>query len=414
LAEQKTTPKEKIMSDESVDVVDSGASDSGNVDVGSNGGDSESSDNFGALQDRMSSDSGSSDSAWYSDSVDEVVDGNTGETLLDANGKPYKGEGAFERYLADQKNKTAKPKTDVAKSVENAAPMHKDFKSFINGGKPLTIEQLQKLAEVSSKYEYKDQLLPKVDPQIIANRQQEQLDPIKRISETRKTHEQTILSQFQKVKDALVSNGATEEIAIQILEPILQDEVKGLEGFYASQIESAKSKNSESGIMSKITDLEKRALADKGKVIYDSVAKEYYPEGGADQLDALLNGYRDETGNFKRGPAAGLVDLLAYVANDGKAFGTHEDRVTSYASMMLKLKTNEQVVRKMTDLAHNYWIGKNIASVKRRAFDEGRNAALAQVQRQKQTIKTPPANYGRSNAGANDGLPKSVQRLIGA
>jgi hypothetical protein len=382
------------------DTIDTQGSVDTSTDVAVDSGSSD--DSYGALQDRVAGDI--DNDPWYSASEGAVVDANGNAILDPKTGQPYTSLDEMKKGAAPVD--TAKPKTEAKAEVK---PMSRSFESIVSKAGEVTPENLLQLSKVATDYSYKDELVPKIDP-ATATKQEAPVDPIQQAKETRELHKQQLIGPLDKVKAALVAQGADEALVNQLLSPIVQEQMAKIEEYYQSSYEKALQERMESKFNPKITEIEEKKLSADSDANISSLASKYYPDGGKDAFFALVNGNYNDKGEFVRGPSAEVLDLFVSAANDGKVFASDTERNKSYRDFFLKTTADPVKAKALMNVAHYYWLGKNVG----KAFDKGKQTAVAENQRIQKTVKTRPASYAApSTVDDDEGMPQMLKYAMG-
>lgn len=367
----------------------------------------ESTDTFGALQERMAG--SPDDDPWYSASTGAVVD-SEGNQILDANGNPFKSMDQFEKYQAQ----TATPKTNEQVVQQTPPkPMSRSFESMIANNGEITPERLFELSKVNEAYKYENDLIPQVQTQAQAQQQAQQAkDPTEIVRERRDQAERILLDPVGKLRQSLINQGAEEWAVDNLIKPIVE-EIKGnLDKDYKQQYEKSLEEKLSGEYGSKFSKIEQEKLTQNSKMNVERLAKQYYPEYGEEAFFALTNGAYDDKGTFQRGPSAEVMDLLAAVAFDGKSFSSNKERDDAYLNMFQRITADPSKARTLFSVAHNFWIGKNAQKASKSVYEKGKQAAAMDSRRIKQTIRTKPASYAQPTTSSdNDGLPQYLRDL---
>lgn len=374
-------------------------------------------DNFGAMQDRMAA---ANDSPWYSDSEGKVLD-NDGYVLTDpATGKPFASMEEYNSFIAkakadaESKVNTAKPKTEEVKTPQK--PMAKSFDSYALGDGGLTPEKLQALDKAGSDYLYNDDLIPKINAAQDAATQQTApaMDPIEKVKADRKQWDEIAMGSLREVRQALINQGADPALSDQLLAPIMQKRQGQIDALYSDAYEKALLEKVDGKYGSKLSALENEKQVNASNANVEAMAKKYYPEGGKEAFFSLVNGHYDDKGQFVRGPAAQVIDFVAAIATDGKQFKTEAERSAAYSDTFRKVTADTAKAKALFDIAHYYYLGKQMGKAQNLIFQKGKEAAQQERQRINKTIKTRPASYAPpvTTTDDNDGMPSMLKTVM--
>jgi hypothetical protein len=366
-------------------------------------------DNYGAMQNRMAS-----DSPFFDENEGAVVD-KDGDVLLNAKtNQPIK---SLEEYKAlveqDKASKTtAKPKTEAQPAQKQMA---KSFSSYVSGPNGLTPERLQEMAKAGGDYLYKDDLVPKIDATQAQTQKVEELDPIAQVKESRKQWETIAVNPIKEIRDALIAQGADVALVDStIIGPIMQKQMALVDSQYQTEYEKALRTSIEGKFTPTISKIEDEKLANASNANIQALASKYYPEGGKDAFFSLINGHYDENNVFVRGPAAQVVDLMTVIAADGKQFKTEAERNAAYSNTFRKVTADPAKAKALFDIAHYFWIGKQSVEAKNILFQKGKQAAIDETKRVQRTVKTKPASYNAPSTVDNDeDMPQLLKGAMG-
>jgi hypothetical protein len=382
-----------------------------------NSGSTGENNSFSELQDRMAGD----DSPWYSPSSGAVVTKDGVVLVNPKTGEPYRSEDEYFAHQKeiDAKKNTAKPKTLPVKP-QPQKPMSKSFDFYVRGEESeLSDEKLRELAKNGSDYQYRNDLVPKV---AVAKQQSQQqsnteqkIDPVEQVEKDHQVLIGLVVNPLREIREALIAQGANPQAVDEIFGDRLQKSVDLVEGEYKKAYRKAM-QDSVSGPVNERLSLadqkEQQSIAEKNVT---TLSQKYYPNGGIDQFYSLINGYKDEKDQFVRGPAAQVVDLLVSIASEGKTFENEKERTKQYSDIFRKITADLPKAKALFDIAHNYYLGKQLNAAKNMLFSKGKEAALKDQQRIQKTIKTRPASYSApQNVDNEAGVPQLLRTITGA
>lgn len=373
---------------------------------------SDNGDTNAAIQDRMATD----DNPWYSPSEGKVVTPE-GEVVVDEKGNHFASMDAFEKWnAAKTAASTAKPKTEPGAQTKQPEPLSTSFDSHISGGKELTPELLQEMSKAGSDYKYADDLIPKLDPTLATQQEQQVVDPVERVKAERKNIEAVAIQPILDIRQLLIDQQADPATVDKLLAPIIQKQRAMVDTHYQASYEKALEERMDGKYGSKLSAVDAEKLQNASDANIEAMSRKYYPKGGKDAFYALINGNYGEPGAdgkkpFVRGPAAQVIDLLASVALDGKKFKTEQERTSAYANTFRKITADPAKAKALFDIAHNYWLGKNTPNALKMVYNKGKQSAANDQQRVQKTIKTPPASFAPPATDSDDGMPKKGSML---
>jgi hypothetical protein len=235
--------------------------------------------------------------------------------------------------------------------------------------------------------------LPKIDAAKVAAQNVPQIDPIERVRGERKNWEAIAINPIKAICEKLIANGIDQAALDALIAPDLQAQRDIVEKQYQESIEKAQLEKVEGLYKPQLSKLEQEKQTNISNANIDNLSKAYFPQGGKDQYYALINGYKDEAGNFVRGPAAQILDAFVHIATNGKQFASEQERATAYQDTHSKITADPVMSKVLFDLAYTHWLGKNAVEAKKIGFNDGRQAAQKETQRINRTIKTKPASY---------------------
>jgi hypothetical protein len=148
----------------------------------------------------------------------------------------------------------------------------------------------------------------------------------------------------------------------------------------------------------------------KSEANINTLASKLYPNGGKDAFFALVNGTYNDRGEFERGPASRVLDMMVKMASNGKQFGSSGERDKAYKDTFLQLTSDPVMAREFMVMAHNYWLGTQIKNV----YQQGKQTAAQESQRIQRTVKTRPASFAApSTESATAGMPEMLKTIMG-
>lgn len=368
---------------------------------------------FGQLQDRMASDD---DSPWYSSSEGKVVT-KDGEIVLNPETKePFTSEEEFKKWDASRNQAAAKPndqKPATAAPAEPPKPLSRSFDNFAFGDKGVSADRLFELGNVGKDFQYKDELLPAVDPNAKVEETVD-VDPIEQVKAERANLEKVMISPFSEVKQALLDQGADPSLVDQLLAPILDRQRSLVEKHFGTQYEKAVQASLEKKHGSRLSKLEEERLNEASARTIDALSRKYYPEGGKDQFFSLIAGNYDKDGNFVRGTSSVVMDLAMRLSNQGKTFRTEADRNKAYADTFRKMTSDPTESQILFDIAHHYMLGRKLHEAQKTIYAMGKQSAKQEAQRVQKTIKTRPASYAApvSEEDSRKGMPSMLRMAM--
>jgi hypothetical protein len=358
-------------------------------------------------------------SPWYSPSSGAVVT-KDGEIITHPEtGLPFKKMEDFEAWTRDWQTKNpAKPKIDAVKPVaEPVKPFSMSFDLYAKGSGEMSDERLRELAKAGSDYKYADELVPKVVPKTgpaAAGQPQAPVDPVEKVNADRKAWEGIAINPIREICDLLVQNGIDGTALNRLVAPILQKQSDLVEGHYKAEYQKALRESLSAPIKDDIGKLEKGKIETASAGNVASLAQKYYPEGGKDAFFALINGHYDDKGQFVRGPAAPVIDLLTAIATEGKTFNEEAERTTAYGDSFRKITADPAKARALFDISHFYYLGKQLSAAQNMIFQKGKAAAAKEQERVQKTVKTTPASYlPPSVKDDEEGVPKLLKTVTG-
>jgi hypothetical protein len=362
-------------------------------------------DTFADQQNRMEG-----DEPWFSPSAGRVVD-KDGNVLYDpATGKEFESKEEFDAWMAKQAEvaKTAKPENKDVK--KEAVPMSKSFDSYAKGEGDFTPERLAELAKAGSDYKYADELLPRVDATKAAADEKPPVDPVEAVKANRANWEAVAVNPIKEMRQMLIDNGINQEALDRLISPIMQKQAALVENQYQTAYEKAMLEKVEGKFSPALSKLEEEKQTNLSDANIDRLSRAYFPQGGKDQFFALVNGYKDEKGQFVRGPAASILDVMVNIATGGKTFSSEQERASAYQNTFKKITADGNMSKMLFDLAYKYWLGGQVGVVNKLGFKAGQAAATADQQRIKKTIKTKPASYqAPANAPDDKDMPDMLR-----
>lgn len=369
-------------------------------------------DSFQQLQERMTGE----DSPWYSPSAGHVVT-KDGETIYNPKtGQPFKSEAEYQSHLkaSESQQPPAKPKTEQAQTPK-AQPMQKSFSQYLRGeAKETTPDMLRSMADAGKDYQYQDELLPSLSQQVkVENGQpevKEDQDPFAVVEENKKVWDSLLISPFEKVKAALLEQGADPVLVDQLLAPIVSENQKIVESEYKRAYQNALKETARAPYEKERQSVEAKQTEAKSMENIKTLASKYYPQVGEDMFFSLINGHY-ENGNFVRGPAANIMDFAARLANRGKEFASENERNDAIKKTFLTMTANPEEARVLFDLAHNYVIGKEFAKAKNIIYQQAKQDVAKDQRRIQQTIKTPPASFSAPDVSGDEGMPSLIKTV---
>jgi hypothetical protein len=315
-----------------------------------------------------------------------------------------------------QKN-TAKPKTDADIKTQPKKPMVRSFDSFVrdeNG--ELSNENLRNLAQNGSDYKYSDDLVPKIDTAKPPVQPEQKLDPVEKVEKDHQALIDFVVKPIRDIREALIAKGADPQVIDQILGDKLKNATDIVDGEYKTAYRKAMQESVQGPVnerLSRAEQKERQSIADKNVT---ALAQKYYPNGGVDQFYSLINGHLDDKGQFVRGPSAQVVDLIVSVATEGKTYPSEKDRIGAYSDMFRKITSDLPKAKALFDIAHYYYLGKQLNAAQNMIFSKGKESALRDQQRVQKTIKTRPASYSPPAQSGDDekGVPQLLKTITGS
>jgi hypothetical protein len=360
-------------------------------------------DTFADQQNRMEG-----DEPWFSASEGRVVD-KEGNVLFDpATGKEFESQEEFYTWMKAQAAKaTAKPETVVKKET---VPMSRSFDSYAKGEGDLTPERLAELAKAGSTYKYADEVLPRIDATKAAVDSKPPVDPVAAVESNRANWEAVAVNPIKEMRQILIDQGLNQVELDKLIAPIYQKQTQLVEKQYQEAYKKAIEEKVDSKYSTQLSAIEEEKQTNTSNANIDALAKAYFPKGGKDQFFALVNGYKDEKGQFVRGPAAQIVDVLVNVATGGKVFSNEQERASAYQNTFKKITADANMSKMLFDMAYKYWLGGQVGAVNKLGFKAGQQAAADNAQRIKRTIKTKPASYqAPANAPDDKDMPEMLR-----
>jgi hypothetical protein len=364
------------------------------------------------LQDRMSD---GMDEAWYSSSNGVMFDKDGDELVNPVTGKSFHSEQEYRDYVATVQKENAQANKETVKTAEKPKPMSRSFDTIVSGEKGLDINRMMELAKPNQSYQYKNELIPTVDTKQNPTPKEPEKTPVQKVQEYRQQRIDSISKPMvalrDAVKQALVQTGATPQAAEAFCSEIANNVYRQ----HLGEIENEYQKKQAEAI-AEMAELKAKAVLDpveQKKVETDSsqniarLAQAYYQDHGTDAFFSLINGYNDEKGTFQRGPAAPVIDLLTLVASNGKTFGTEQERVKFYGDNFQKLMANPVTAQALFDIAHNYWLGKNID----KAYTSGKSTGLKEAKQSNKFVKPRPT-AGSNGVSTADDEDSSMPQML--
>lgn len=360
---------------------------------------------YGGMQDRMSS---GDVNAWLSPSEGAMVDGDTGEVLVNPEtGEPFKTQ---EEYDAALKRHGAAPAKQVAvptkpteqtakpKTTPQQPPMSKDFGAYILGGQTATPDALVKIAGETKAKDYNNELIGRVDAKLAAEQAgAAPQDPVELVRQQRTAIEANTVKPLENAYAALVAAGVDPRIAQQVMNPIYEKQKAMVADHYEKEHARAMRESIRLGLDKEyggiITKAERDKIEMAGKQNIEKVARAFYPQHGTDAFMSLVAGTVNKDGSFTRGPSAIVVDALVKAMALDKQYATVEDRQGDYKAAFGKLAANPAMAAAMGDIAHYYWLGKQVKAASKLSFDQGKAAATAAAATRGKSVQTKPASY---------------------
>jgi hypothetical protein len=218
---------------------------------------------------------------------------------------------------------------------------------------------------------------------------------------------------LREIRDVLIANGAPEDVTDQLLAPYLKKQTDMVEKLYQEQYEKAMLEKVDGKYAPALSKFEQDKVTTASTKNVANLASKYYPEGGKDAFFALINGYNDASGNFKRGESAPLMDLMAFQSNGDKPYPTEQDRNSAYKSMFEKTMAHPEASKLMVDIAHYYWLGKLSHKSQEMIYEKGKAAAIKQQQIAQKTMRTKPGSFSAPAGAAEDeGMPEILRQAI--
>ncbi len=388
--------------------------DGGGVAVEETGAGTGAEDQSGAtdIQDRMSEEL--EDDAWYSESTGAVVDKDGNSYLNPKNGLPFKSMAEYEAARKALGEPTAKPKTETPAPPPQAEPMSKPFEQYIAENGKINANTLLEMSKVEAGYQYKDELIPKINAPAPGAQQQpaKPITPTQRAEESRKTLVTHLVGPLQKIEAALIANGADSAAARQFMAPFVEAQTNMINEEYRQQLVGALKEEADSKVAPILTQDQETKLKTASEGNVSKLAQAYFPKGGTDAFMTLLNGYntKDAAGKatFVRGPAAHIMDLLVNVAQNGKQFASQEEVHKAYKDTFLRLTANPATARILFDLTHNYYKGKNVGI----AYEQGKQKGADQQKQIKKFVRPQPQSVAAGVEDEDKDMPSMLRAAL--
>ena len=360
------------------------------------------------LQERMGDDT--DDAPWYSASEGKVVTA-SGEVVKDDSGNAYD---SIEAYQAAQKatDTPAKPKTEEAQQTKE--PMSQSFDRMINGEGEMTTDKLFEMSKSSEDYKYGDELVLKIDPSTNVQGGEE-VDPVEAVKAEREILVGHMLNPINEIAEILVAQGADGPQVAQLLAPVLKKQNDAIAAHHEGALQKAMEAKIGGPVEAKLSAAERKQQGVDSKSNIERLAKMYYPEGGTDAFFALINGHYETNDKgqkeFVRGPAAEVLDLLSFAANNGQAHKTGEKRNSFVKNTFERMTANPDVARSFMNIAHFFWLGRQAKGLQQASFDKGQESAQQQANRVKQTVKTSPSTFNPPSSD-DEGMPAMLKTVM--